>query len=227
MERAFIRADADPRIPRDRIARETLLRRGLIPWLAGIDPTPKSPRRNIAHLADIPEEAAPLINLLVEERLLSTDTARTKSPTGEEIRVATIEPTHEALLRQWGLLDGWLLQDFGLLATLEGVKRAARDWEANGRNEAWLAHQHGRLAEAQALDARPDIAVKLDVIDRSYVAACQSREKAAREEKEATLQREKDRLAEVAAAQSRTARMQKTAQRRLVILGAVLIAGLS
>ena len=38
VERALKAADADPKIPRDREARLALLRRGLIPWLAGIDP---------------------------------------------------------------------------------------------------------------------------------------------------------------------------------------------
>ena len=80
VERAFARADADARIPRERKAREALLRRGLIPWLAGIDPDTKSPRRNIARRADIPEEARPLIDLLVEERLLSTDTHDDEGP---------------------------------------------------------------------------------------------------------------------------------------------------
>ncbi|SDR64179.1 WD40 repeat [Rhizobiales bacterium GAS113] len=185
VERAFIRADADPSIPRERAARETLLRRGLIPWLAGIDPDSKSPRRNIARRGDIPPEAEPLIELLVDERLLSTDTLLAKDPqTQAETRVATIEPAHEALLRQWGLLQGWLAEDFGVLATLEGVKRAARDWDANGRAEAWLAHQGQRLAEAQGLDARPDIAARLDATDRIYIAECRAREEKARAEAE-------------------------------------------
>ena len=72
--------------------------------------------------------------------------------------MATIEPTHEALLRQWGLLDGWLKEDFGLLAALEAVKRAAGEWDANARDPAWPAHRGERLADAGALDARPDIA---------------------------------------------------------------------
>ncbi|MEA3060094.1 MAG: hypothetical protein QOE50_1506, partial [Sphingomonadales bacterium] len=38
VEQAFKAADADPRITRDRQARFALLRRGLIPWVAGIDP---------------------------------------------------------------------------------------------------------------------------------------------------------------------------------------------
>src|SRR5208283_5977258 len=124
VERALSRADSVPGIPPDREARLALLRRGLIPWLAGVDPDSKTPRRNISRRSDIPAEAAPLINLLVEERLLSVDTRSTRDPnTGEETRQSTIEPTHEALLRQWGLLDDWLKEDFGLLTTLEGAKR--------------------------------------------------------------------------------------------------------
>jgi hypothetical protein len=183
VERAFARADADPRIPKERGARETLLRRGLIPWLAGIDPDTKSPRRNIARRSEIPEEAAPLIEFLVEERLLATDTATTKdAATGAESRAVTIEPAHEALLRQWGLLQGWLEEDFGLLAVLEGVKRAARDWDANARSDAWFVHQGQRLAEAQALDARPDIAARFDAVDHAYLVGCRTKEEKAQAE---------------------------------------------
>ena len=147
VERAFSRADGDSDIPRDRAARLALLRRGLI-GLAGVDPDSKTPRRNIARRADIPNEAEPLIGLLVEEQLLSVDTRPTPDPqTGGETHRSTIEPTHEALLRQWGLLDGWLKEDFGLLTTLEGAKRAARDWDANQRGGIWLAHRGERLAK--------------------------------------------------------------------------------
>ena len=92
----------------------------------------------------------------------------------------TIEPAHEALLRQWGLLQGWLEEDFGRLTTLEGIKRAAREWDANAKAGGWLAHQGERLAEAHALDARPDIAAKLEPTDRAYLAACRDKERAAR-----------------------------------------------
>jgi hypothetical protein len=115
VERAFKAADNNPKIPRERDARIALLRRGLIPWLAGIDPDTGAPRRRVARLSEIPAEARPLIDELVEQRLLSTDVAE---DTGE----TTIEPTHEALLRQWGLLRGWLKEDAGLLAVLEGIQ---------------------------------------------------------------------------------------------------------
>jgi formylglycine-generating enzyme required for sulfatase activity len=165
VERALKAADADPAIPRDRIARLALLRRGLIPWLAGIDPDTGAPRRRVARLSEIPSEARPMIQHLVEQRLLATDVA---NDTGEN----TIEPAHEALLRQWGLLQGWLTEDAGLLAVLEGVKRASRDWAANAKNVAWLAHATDRLAAAERLQERPDLATNLEPTDREYLAAC-------------------------------------------------------
>ena len=169
VERALKAADADPAIPSDRAARLALLRRGLIPWLAGIDPDTGAPRRRVARLSEIPAEARPLIQHLVEQRLLATDVNK---DTGEAI----IEPAHEALLRQWGLLDGWLTEDAALLAVLEGVKRASRDWAANNRDRTWLAHQADRLTAAERLSVRPDLAASLEPTDRDYIAACRKAE---------------------------------------------------
>jgi formylglycine-generating enzyme required for sulfatase activity len=173
VERAFKTADADPTIPRDRTARLALLRRGLIPWLAGIDPDTGAPRRRIARLTEIPSEARPLIQHLVDQRLLATDLSR---ETGE----ATIEPAHEALLRQWGQLQSWLAEDTALLSVLEGVRRASRDWTANNRGAAWLTHVRDRLDAAERLTARPDLAANLESTDRQYIAACRGAEAVAR-----------------------------------------------
>lgn len=212
VERAFARADADRRIPLERSAREALLRRGLVPWLAGIDPSTRAPRRNIAPKSDIPLEARPLINLLVEERLLIADTALRD---GE--LVETLEPAHEALLRQWGLLRGWLADDLGSLTTLEGVRRASLDWEANRRADGWLAHRGGRLAEARALDARPDLSAQFDGRDRAYLEVCSAREAAAAAE------RERARAAELARAKAEAerARVGQRFARNLTILASV------
>ena len=173
VERALKAADADPAIPKDRAARLKLLRRGLIPWLAGIDPDSGAPRRRVARLSEIPAEARPLIQHLVEQRLLATDV-------NKDMGEATIEPAHEALLRQWGLLEGWLTEDAGLLAVLEGVKRASRDWTANNRGRAWLTHATDRLEAAERLSARPDLAANLEPTDRQYLAACRKAEEDAR-----------------------------------------------
>jgi formylglycine-generating enzyme required for sulfatase activity len=171
VERALKAADTDPKIPRDRQARLALLRRGLIPWLAGVDPDTGAPRRRIARRSEIPAESRPLIDLLVEQRLLSTDVAKH----GE----VTIEPVHEALLRQWGLLQGWLTEDAGLLGVMEGVKRASRDWAANAKGAAWLTHAGERLKTAEQLTERPDLAANLEPTDRDYLAACRNAERMA------------------------------------------------
>jgi formylglycine-generating enzyme required for sulfatase activity len=176
VERTFKAADAEPAIPKDRQTRLALLRRGLIPWLAGIDPDTGVPRRRVARLSEIPAEARPLADLLVDQRLLSTDIAR---DTGEK----TIEPAHEALLRQWGMLQGWLTEDSGLLTVMDSVKRASRDWAANGKNVAWVTHITDRLAAAERLLARPDIADHLEPTDREYLAACREAEAAAKARK--------------------------------------------
>jgi formylglycine-generating enzyme required for sulfatase activity len=170
VERAFKAADNDGRIPRDRQARLTLLRRGLIPWLAGIDPDTKAPRRRVARLSEIPAAARPMIDLLVEQRLLSTDVA-------QDTKEATIEPAHEALLRQWGLLQAWLEEDAEFLIWLDGVKRAARDWQAKGKEIRWLGHSGERLVYAERLLTRPDL--YLQPMDREYVEACRREETAA------------------------------------------------
>lgn len=169
VKQAFTAADKDSRIPRDPDARLILLRRGLIPWLAGIDPDTKAPRRRVARLSEIPAEARPLINLLVEQRLLSTDVAK---DTGE----ITIEPAHEALLRQWGLLQGWLKEDTGLLIVLDGVRRASRDWAANDRNALWIVHAGERLQAATSLGSRQDILAHLESTDLAYLHECNSTE---------------------------------------------------
>jgi tetratricopeptide (TPR) repeat protein len=176
--RVFAEADADPRIPESYEARLALLRRGLIPWLAGVDAQSKTPRRRIARATQIPEDARPLIDLLVEHRLLAR---HVDLAAGE----AELEPGHEALLRQWSRLKRWLEEDFGRLAMLESVKRASLEWDSHGRSSAWAAHDGTRLEEAERLYARPDFTALLDATDRAYLADCMKKGSADRDAEEA------------------------------------------
>jgi WD40 repeat protein/tetratricopeptide (TPR) repeat protein len=223
VKRALAAADNDARIPRDAEARLTLLRRGLIPWLAGIDPETGSPRRRIARLADIPPEAAPLIQLLVEQRLLATDRIVVHDGAAERSEV-TIEPAHEALLRQWGLLRGWLEEDLAALTTLEGVKRAARDWAANARHADWLNHAGSRLEDAETIAARPDLANDLSADDRAYLRQCREQEENQRRERLARLEREREEQErQLRDAQALLAANKRTARRTGIGLVAALV----
>ena len=182
VERALQAAEMNPSIPRDHNTRLALLRRGLIPWIAGLDPETGWPRRRVATLSEIPAEARPLIDLLVEQRLLTKDVNEKSGDT-------TVEPAHEALLRQWSLLRGWLNEDASLLGVLDGVQRASRDWAANSNAPTWLTHAANRLEATDRLRARNDLAASLKPVDLDYLAACREVEKEKEAANEAARQR--------------------------------------
>lgn len=153
---------SDPVLPRDEGERLGLLRQALIPALAGVDPETGYPRRRTARLCDIPAPSRPLIPHMIAARLLSADRS---VEDGER----TIELTHDSLLRQWDLLNQWLHDDQAALTTLQKTKAAARDWETNGHDEAWLIHSAARLEDAELVACRADFASAYDPSTRSYL----------------------------------------------------------
>jgi formylglycine-generating enzyme required for sulfatase activity len=177
VDRALKAAAADLAAPKDRALQLSLLRHGLIPWLAGIDADTGLPRRRVALVSEIPPDSMPLIKHLVDQHLLISDVAKDR---GDK----TIEPAHEALLRQWNLLEDWLAEDAGLLAVLEGIKRACRDWIDNNRAPAWLVHSADRLVAAEQLSDRPDLAANLQADQHAYLTACRMAESRARRRKQ-------------------------------------------
>ena len=119
--------------------------------------------------------------MLVDQRLLATDTVVLKDPeTGKEKRIVTIPSGYEALLRQWDDLQNWLIEDRECLIVMDNVKRAARDWDKNRKGHAWLAHEGARLKAAGMLNERPDLAAGLDKVDRDYLSECAKAEAKAR-----------------------------------------------
>ena len=172
VEEALNKANGNPEIPQDRTARLALLRRGLIPWLAGIDPETGTPRRRVAKLSEIPAEARPLMQLMVEQRLLATDIDR-------QTDEVTIEPAHEALLRQWGALDGWLVEDSADLAVIEAVRRAASDWTANAKDVEFIVHKGVRLGAAESAFGQEKFAGYFTAGDRAYLTAAHDLEERA------------------------------------------------
>jgi WD40 repeat protein len=193
VEIALINAEQDPLLPNDRQAIINLLHRGLIPWLAGIDPDSQIPRRRVAKYSEIPIEALPIIEHLIDQRLLAKDLDASS-------KERTIEPAHEALLRQWSLLQGWLKEDFVALSTLESLQRASRDWAANNKKNAWLNHNSGRLEYAELLKQRDNLWKSLSQNDWEYLKAC-------REQENQQKNRELTEVQKLAAAQKRIAKI--------------------
>lgn len=96
------------------------------------------------------ERTAWLLDALASARLLTfgRDTA-TREP--------TVEVAHEALLRDWPRLRGWLNEDRDDLRTLRGVSGAAAVWRGSGRDASELA-RGGRLEMVSDLaNRRPEL----------------------------------------------------------------------
>jgi hypothetical protein len=206
---------ADAGFGPDRTVRREVLRRLFIPRLARIDRDSKAPQRRVARQSDLPVDLLTLVHALTQRRLLVTKLAHDAEAESDAVPIetgtATLEVAHEALLRRWPTLADLLREDRDALLLLDGVLIAASDWEKAeaARKPDFLAHRGSRLSDAQALASRGADWAREIAPARAYLAACAEREIAEREEKEAALAREQNRLAEIAAAQARTARLQR------------------
>jgi WD40 repeat protein len=189
-----------PVIPAERSEQYQGLRRAFIPYLARINPESNEPMRQVAKLADLPADVHPLVERLVEARLLIRDKD-------------AIEVAHESLLRQWPSLHGWLTEDRDKLRLLENIRQSAAEWKKENQRDDLLVHRDGRLKDAEALLATPGYVVAADSDERAYLNACtaaqQARETAIKEEQERRI-RDAERIAEeqkkAAAAQEQKAR---------------------
>jgi hypothetical protein len=222
---------ADAGFGPDRADRREVLRRLFIPRLARIDRESKAPQRRVARQSDLPADLLALARALVQRRLLVAKVASGATTDGDaaklEAGAATIEVAHEALLRRWPTLTDLLMEDRDALLLLDGVLVAAVEWEKAEatHKQDFLAHRGSRLSDAHALASRGTDWAREVAPAQAYLAACAQREIAEREEKEAVLAREQERLAEIAAGQARTARLQRiTRWAFAAVAGVILIA---
>ncbi len=77
------------------------------------------------------------------------------------------EIAHEALIREWPRLRGWLTEDRDELRVLRQLTTAARSWEENGRDDADLY----RGARLEGTIERIDDHVQLAPIEREFLEA--------------------------------------------------------
>ncbi len=88
-------------------------------------------------------------------------------------REPTVEVAHEALLREWPRLLGWLNEDRELLRSADAIAQAATFWDQSGRERSDL-YRAGRLEMANELAlSNPERLRQLDheFIEASRVAA--------------------------------------------------------
>jgi WD40 repeat protein/serine/threonine protein kinase/DNA-binding XRE family transcriptional regulator len=140
-------------------------------------------------------------------------------------RVPTVEVAHEALLRTWARLRGWLTSARESLRTQQQLALAAADWRRHNHDQSYLA-MGARLAQFAGLAFAP---IRLNHEEQAYLDASlvaaeraegEERERLARELAQAqALAEEQRRRAEVA---QRAEHAQQTANRRLRWLVATL-----
>ncbi|MFF8382081.1 AAA family ATPase [Streptomyces kanasensis] len=96
-----------------------------------------------------PERLPELVRRFTAARLLTQGVER-----GE----ATVEITHEALLRAWPRLRGWIAEAGSGALTRQAAEETAVAWERGGRQDAGLLYAGGRLeaATAWAQDTGPE-----------------------------------------------------------------------
>jgi WD40 repeat protein len=179
VDSAFSAAHRDPALAHGYSELEKLARAAFIPALVHLEDAESQPGRRVARLDALPETTRPLVRHLVDQRLLVCNRAIID---GDETE--TIEVVHEAILRQWPLLKGWIAEERDILRAVDAVRAAAADWRVHaGRQDAegedgWLSHRGGRLQEAEELLARPGFASAIGSSGLAYLAGCRQRENA-------------------------------------------------
>lgn len=140
------------------------LRDAFVPHMVRVNEAGEYGRRS-ASWGDVPASAQPLLEALIAARVLTLREER-----GERI----VEVTHEALLRKWPLLRGWLDEARQFLLDLEHLQLAQKEWsEATPQDKDGLLLSGLKLNRARGwLQERPqDIPAEL----RAFVESSQAK----------------------------------------------------
>jgi WD40 repeat protein len=126
--------------------------------------------RKPARWNDLPSSAHGLLERFVRGRLLVSR--------GECTEERVLEAAHEALIRRWGKLSGWVEEDREFLRTRERMEGAAARWLEGGHDPSLLLSSGRPLAEAQDILAkrRPDLAPEVTKFIDASTAARRSEE---------------------------------------------------
>jgi tetratricopeptide (TPR) repeat protein len=123
-------------LPRDKAALDALLREAFIPHLARVNKAGQFVRR-VAVRTELPARSLAVVDLFVEAHLLLCD----RRPAGDA-EADVVEVAHEALLREWPALRGWLEADREFLVGKDQLAEDIASWRnasPGQRNEALLS----------------------------------------------------------------------------------------
>jgi WD40 repeat protein/transcriptional regulator with XRE-family HTH domain len=173
-------------------------------------------RATLNELVRQSSEAAQLrgiLNTLAEARLIT-------------LNEDSAEVAHEALIREWQRLHGWLTQDREGLRLYRHITESAREWETMKRDSSEL-YRGARLAQAREWAATNY--GRLNESERAFLAASIEHEYQAELEREVQRQRELEMAQKLAETEKRSAiRLRQRAIYLTLALGlAMLLAGMA
>ncbi|HUO38707.1 MAG TPA: TIR domain-containing protein, partial [Mycobacterium sp.] len=151
--------------PAERAHQLELLRAAFVPWLATINPDNDQPMRRVARYTELPEASRPLIDALVDKRLLVKD---------QRDGQVVVEAALESLLRPWDDLAGWLRAERQNLVAADDIDRSATAWATHQQDPAWLL-TGTRLTDAETLANTAGFSDRL-ASARDYLAASRAAE---------------------------------------------------
>jgi WD40 repeat protein len=128
----------------------------------------------------------------------------------------TVEVAHEALLREWARLRGWLNESRGDIRLQRMLAQAAGEWEAAGRDASYFV-SGARLAQFEGWAARASVALTPE--ERAFYEASLA-------ERERRLKEEQARKAREAALEKRT-RQVLQALAGVFLVAAIIAGGLA
>jgi WD40 repeat protein len=135
----------------------------------------------------------------------------------------TAEVVHESLIRHWPTLVKWVESDRPFKSWLERLKPRFDEWREHPQDQGTLL-RGGPLAVAEEwLDAHRD---EISEDERAYIEASIALREVEKRREEEALAREHARLTEISAAQARTARLQRIAERTLAAVAAAVALGI-
>src|SRR5262249_52692225 len=113
------------------------------------------------NLRELPDAVHPIVKTLTDARLLVTG----RDQTAEQ---ETVEVAHEALLRHWKRLQGWLDQDREFLLWRQRIQREIEEWQRI-RGEEGALLRGARLVEAARW--REERAHELNAAEERFISA--------------------------------------------------------
>ena len=125
----------DPVIPADESLQREVLQQAYS-FLVTLGQDSEKPKRLVATWSALPPETYPLLDRLVHARLLLKD----KRIISDGQEAVVIEVTHEALIRHWPLLKGWVDANREFLAWQQQLRAKIHEWTRNKQSLDLLLH---------------------------------------------------------------------------------------